>query len=79
MLSLFKIDSNNSNLLIIDESWHKVSHDYNQLYICKFVKANIFVKPHIIVTLKSFKKVIASPQAKKWQAICKVKYNSQVA
>lgn len=37
------------------------------------------MKPHSIVTLKSYKKAMAGLQAKKWYIVCKTKYDSQVA
>lgn len=36
------------------------------------------MKPHNIVTSKSYEKIIADLQAKKWYTACKTEYDSQV-
>lgn len=52
-------DSDEQNLLIINEPQYKVRHDYKQLHICGFAKAAIFMKPHNIVIPNTYKKAIA--------------------
>lgn len=55
---LSKTNLNNSNFFIIDESQHKINHNYKEVYIYKFAKATILLKLYNIVTPKRFEKAI---------------------